>query len=133
MAKIEATHFNAEEALMLNHHGMVAECAGDNVFMIKGKHLLTPPTSIGVLAGITRHVVMELAPKFKLKPQEKLITRYDLFNADEVFLTGTAAEIIPVVMIDSRPIGSGKPGKVTLDLISEFHKITKKEGVRYAL
>jgi len=133
LAKIEAINFNAEEALMLNQNGLVAECTGDNVFMIKGKSLITPPTSIGALAGITRQTVMDLSPKLKLKCEEKLITRYDLFNADEVFLTGTAAEIIPVVKIDSRTIGTGKPGKITLSLISEFRKATKTEGVRYAL
>jgi len=133
LAKIEAINFNAEEALMLNQNGLVAECTGDNVFMVKGSYLITPPTSIGALAGITRQTVLDLSSKLKLKAQEKLITRYDLFNADEVFLTGTAAEIIPVVSIDRRIIGSGKPGKATLNLIKEFHKVTKTEGVRYAL
>ncbi|MDD5355327.1 MAG: branched-chain-amino-acid transaminase [Candidatus Omnitrophica bacterium] len=133
LAKIEAINFNAEEALMLNQNGLVAECTGDNVFMVKGDCLITPPTSIGALAGITRQTALDLSSKLKLKAQEKLITRYDLFNADEVFLTGTAAEIIPVVSIDRRIIGNGKPGKATLNLIKEFHKVTKTEGVRYAL
>ncbi|MDD5291744.1 MAG: branched-chain-amino-acid transaminase [Candidatus Omnitrophica bacterium] len=133
LAKIEAINFNAEEALMLNQNGLVAECTGDNVFMVKGDCLITPPTSIGALAGITRQTALDLSSKLKLKAQEKLITRYDLFNADEVFLTGTAAEIIPVVSIDRRVIGNGKPGKATLNLIKEFHKVTKTEGVRYAL
>lgn len=133
LAKIEAINFNAEEALMLNQNGYVAECTGDNVFMIKGKTVITPPTSIGALAGITRQTVLDLSPKLKLKTEEKVITRYDLFNADEVFLTGTAAEIIPVVSIDRRIIGSGKPGSITLDLIKEFRKATKAEGVKYAL
>ncbi len=133
LAKIEAINFNAEEALMLNQNGFVAECTGDNVFMIKGKAVITPPTSIGALAGITRQTVLDLSPKLKLKTEEKVITRYDLFNADEVFLTGTAAEIIPVVSIDRRIIGNGKPGSITLNLIKEFRKVTKAEGVRYAL
>ncbi|MDD5618116.1 MAG: branched-chain-amino-acid transaminase [Candidatus Omnitrophica bacterium] len=133
LAKIEAINFNAEEALMLNQNGYVAECTGDNVFMIKGKTVITPPTSIGALAGITRQTVLDLSPKLKLKTEEKVITRYDLFNADEVFLTGTAAEIIPVVSIDRRTINDGKPGSITLDLIKEFRKATKAEGVKYAL
>ena len=133
LAKIEAINFNAEEALMLSHDGLVAECTGDNIFMIKDHTLITPPTAVGVLAGITRQCALDLAPKLGLKNKEKLITRYDLFNANEVFLTGTAAEIIPVVSIDSRVIGSGKPGKFTLNLIKEFRKVTKTQGVRYAL
>jgi branched-chain amino acid aminotransferase len=133
LAKIEAINFNAEEALMLNQNGFVAECTGDNVFMIKDKTVVTPPTSIGALAGLTRQAVLDLSPKLKLNTEEKVITRYDLFNADEVFLTGTAAEIIPVVSIDRRVIGQGKPGSITLGLIKEFRKATKTEGVRYAL
>ncbi|MBL7131521.1 MAG: branched-chain-amino-acid transaminase [Candidatus Omnitrophica bacterium] len=133
LAKIEAINFNAEEALMLNHDGLVAECTGDNVFMVKNHMLITPPTAVGVLAGITRQSVLDLSPKLGLKTEEKLITRYDLFNANEVFLTGTAAEIIPVVSIDGRIISSGKPGKFTLNLIKEFRKVTKTQGVRYAL
>jgi len=133
LAKIEAINFKVEEALMLNKDGLVAECTGDNIFMIRNKILITPPTYVGVLSGITRQSVLNIAPKLGLKPEEKVITRYDLFNADEVFLTGTAAEIIPVVGIDGRNIGVGKPGEFTLDLISEFKKITKKEGVKYTL
>lgn len=133
LAKIEAINFNVEEALMLNQDGLVAECTGDNIFMIRDHLLITPPTAVGVLAGITRQTVLDLSPKLGLKTKEELITRYDLFNACEVFLTGTAAEIIPVVSIDGRAIGSGKPGKFSLNLIKEFHKITKIQGVRYAL
>ena len=133
LAKIEAINFNVEEALMLNKDGLVAECTGDNVFMLKNHTLITPPTAMGVLAGITRQSVLDLSPKLGLKTEEQLITRYDLFNADEVFLTGTAAEIIPVISIDRRIIGRGKPGKFTLNLIKEFRKVTKTQGVRYAL
>ncbi|MFC1710020.1 branched-chain-amino-acid transaminase [Candidatus Omnitrophota bacterium] len=133
LAKIEAVNFNAEEALMLNKDGLVAECTGDNIFMIRDGMLSTPPTAMGILAGITRQCALDLAPKLDLKTKEKLMTRYDLFNASEVFLTGTAAEIIPVVSIDSRVIGTGKPGKHTLNLIKEFRKVTKTQGVRYAL
>lgn len=133
LAKLEAINFDSEEALMLSSDGLVAECTGDNIFIIKDKTLITPPTTVGVLDGITRQAALELSSKLKLKTKETLMTRYDLFNADEVFLTGTAAEIIPVVKIDGRIIGEGKPGKSTLSLIKEFHKITKTEGVRYAL
>ena len=133
LAKIEAINFNVEEALMLNKDGLVAECTGDNVFMLKNHTLITPPTAMGVLAGITRQSVLDLSPKLGLKTEEQLITRYDLFNADEVFLTGTAAEIIPVVSIDRRIIGRGKPGKFTLNLIKEFRKVTKIQGAKYAL
>ncbi|MFC1645598.1 branched-chain-amino-acid transaminase [Candidatus Omnitrophota bacterium] len=133
LAKIEAINFNAEEALMLSHGGLVAECTGDNIFMIKDHTLITPPTAVGVLDGITRQCALGLSSKLGLEKEERLITRYDLFNADEVFLTGTAAEIIPVVTIDGRIISSGKPGKFTLNLIKEFHKVTKTQGVRYAL
>jgi len=133
LAKIEAITFNVEEALMLNSEGFVSECTGDNIFMIKDDCLITPPTTAGVLAGITRRVVMEIAPKLKLKIRESLLTRYDLYNANELFLTGTAAEIIPVVTIDSRVINDGKPGAKTLSFMSEFHKLTKIKGVKYAL
>lgn len=133
LAKIEAINFNVEEALMLNQDGFVAECTGDNIFMIKNHTLITPPAAAGVLVGITRQVVLDLSSKLGLITKECLITRYDLFNADEVFLTGTAAEIIPVVSIDGRIIGYEKPGKFTLDLIKEFRKATGKEGVKYAL
>jgi len=133
LAKIEAINFKAEEALMLNKDGLVAECTGDNIFMIRDCMLITPPTAMGILAGITRQCALNLSSKLGLKTKEKIITRYDLFNADEVFLTGTAAEIIPVVGIDGRTIGSGKPGKFTLNLIKEFRKVTKTQGVRYAL
>ncbi len=130
------------EALMLNHQGYVAECTGDNVFMIKktGKGstlkdhvLLTPPTYLGALKGITRQSIIEIAAKLKLPFEEKIITRHDLFNADEVFLTGTAAEVIPVVKIDGRVISIGKPGKITNALLKEFHVLTHKDGVRYTV
>lgn len=133
LAKIEAINFNSEEALMLDHNGLVAECTGDNIFIVKDDTLLTPPTHVGVLAGITRQAVLDLAVHTGLRVKEELLTRYDVFTAEEVFLTGTAAEIIPVVKIDGRTIGNGKPGNYTLELIKKFHKLTKAEGVKYSL
>lgn len=142
MAKIEAKNGGCVEALMLNHQGYVAECTGDNVFMIKktGKGttakdhcLLTPPSYLGALKGITRQAIIEIAEKIKLPFEERILTRHDLFNADEVFLTGTAAEVIPVVKIDGRVIGGGKPGRITGALLKEFRALTHKDGVRYAL
>lgn len=125
LAKIESTQAGAGEALMLNKDGYVAECAGDNIFIFKDNTLLTPPASAGILIGITRNVVMELATKMGIQVKEELMTRYDLYIADECFLTGTAAEIIPVVKIDGRTIGTGKPGKVTLDLLKRYRDLTR--------
>jgi len=131
LAKIEATASGVEEAIMLNAQGYVTECTGDNIFIVKRQILITPPPYLGILRGITRGTVIDLAKKLAMEVKEDVLTRHDLFNADECFLTGTAAEIIPVVKIDSRIIGNGKPGKVTLRLMREFKKLTKTEGVRY--
>ena len=131
LAKIEAINAGYEEAIMLSHSGYVTECTGENIFLVKGKQLLTPPPYIGVLRGITRQTVMDLAARQRLQVREDLLTRHDLFNADEVFLTGTAAEIVPVVKIDGRVIGAGKPGPVTKKLQQGFRQLTKTEGVRY--
>ena len=125
LAKLESLQAGAGEALMLNKDGYVAECAGDNIFIFKGNTLLTPPASAGILIGITRNVVMELAKKMGIQVKEYLMTRYDLYIADECFLTGTAAEIIPVVKIDGRIIGTGKPGKATLDLLKRYRDLTR--------
>ncbi len=137
LAKIEAKNAGCIEALMLNAQGYVAECTGDNVFMIKeesGKPiLLTPPSYLGALKGITRQAIIEIAQAKKLAFEERVLTRHDLFNAREVFLTGTAAEVIPVVKIDGRVIGSGKPGAVTEALRREFKKQTRLDGVRFKL
>jgi len=133
LGKIEAVRAGVSEAVMLDQNGFVTECTGDNIFMIKNKILLTPPVHAGVLNGITRSVVLTLAPKVGLKAQESTLARFDLFTADELFLTGTAAEIIPVVEMDGRLIGDGEVGPDTLKLISEFKKVTKREGVPYAL
>lgn len=133
MAKIEASNSGVEEAVMLNNYGYVAECSGDNIFIVRKGILKTPPIYHGALRGITRGVVIELGRKLGIEVQRTTLTRHELFNANECFLTGTAAEIIPVVEIDGRIIGNGKPGKITKELISAFREITKKEGVRYAL
>ena len=128
-AKIEANNSGFMEAIMLDHQGYVAECTGDNIFIIKKGVLSTP--SQGRLRGITRETVLELAPKLKLEVSERLITRHEIYTADECFLTGTAAEIIPVVKVDGRPIGHGQPGHLTTQLIAMFHDVTKKQGVKY--
>lgn len=128
-AKIEATISGFCEAIMLDHHGLVAECTGDNIFIVKKGLLMTP--SQGRLRGITRDVVLELAEKEKIKTYEGPFTRHEVYNADECFLTGTAAEIIPVVKVDGRAIGDGKPGKATLKLMKLFHEVTRKDGVKY--
>src|SRR6266568_2271297 len=113
LAKIEANNSGCEEAIMLNAEGFVSECTGDNVFMIKEGRLLTPPLFAGALYGITRQVVMEMGAESGLIVGEPHLTRYDVFNADECFLTGTGAELIPIVKIDGRVIGAGKPGPIT--------------------
>jgi len=128
LAKIEANNGGCEEAVMLNAEGFVAECTGDNLFIVKNGALLTPPLSAGALYGITRRTVIELAEESGLKVSEPNLTRYDLFNADECFLTGTGAEIVPVAKIDGRVIGTGKPGRVTRRLEDEYHALTKVSG-----
>jgi branched-chain amino acid aminotransferase len=133
LAKIDAIKAGTEEAIMLADGGYVAECTGDNIFIVKKGELITPPVSVGALEGITRDAVIAIAKKIKMPFSEKLIKMDNVYGADEVFLTGTAAEIIPVVRIDKRQIGDGKPGTVTLRLTEEFRKITKEDGVRYAV
>jgi branched-chain amino acid aminotransferase len=128
LAKIEAINGGVEEAIMLNHNGYVSEATGDNIFLVKGEALITPPVYAGVLEGITRDVVMELAYEAGYEVRETMMNRYDLYNADEVFLTGTAAEVIPVVDIDKRTIGNGQPGKVTKDLATRFKEFVHTVG-----
>jgi branched-chain amino acid aminotransferase len=128
LAKIEANNAGCEEAVMLNAEGYVAECTGDNLFIVKAGRLLTPPLSAGALYGITRQVVIELAQQSGIEVSEPNLTRYDLFNADECFVTGTGAEIVPVVRIDGRVIGTGKPGPLTRKLVSDYHALTKSTG-----
>ena len=131
LAKIEATNCGYDEAIMLDSLGYVAECTGDNIFIVKRGHLYTPPQCMGTLRGITRDTILEIAKRNKLPAHEHVITRHEVYISDECFLTGTAAEVIPVVKIDGRIIGGGKPGKVTLDLMKKFKELTRKEGVRY--
>lgn len=131
LAKIDAIKSGTEEAIMLTYDDYVAECTGDNIFSVKDGSLLTPPASIGALEGITRDAVIILAKKMNMPFCEKMLRMADLYNSEEVFLTGTAAEIIPVITIDARMIGTGKPGDKTLRLMEEFKKLTRVDGVRY--
>lgn len=128
LAKIEANNAGVEEAIMLNSAGFVAECTGDNVFIMKNGKLLTPTLSSGALYGITRGVVLDLARDAGITVREVELTRYDLFVADECFLTGTGAELIPVVKIDGRVIGAGRPGKVTKNLVKKYRDLTQSSG-----
>jgi branched-chain amino acid aminotransferase len=128
LAKIEAINAGVMECIMLNPQGFVAEASGDNVFAIRGKTLVTPPVWCGALEGITREVVMQLAPSVGLTVKEDVLTRYDLFTADEMFLTGTAAEIISVTKVDRRVIGGGAPGPYTKALLEAFGRETKSTG-----
>ena len=123
MAKLEGLQAGCMEAIMLNHKGEVAECTGDNIFIVKRGQLLTPSADSGILEGITRNAILELANTLKIPARETTLTRHDLLVADECFLTGSAAEVIPVVSIDSRPIGDGKVGPTTKQLRIEFKKL----------
>ncbi|MBU4201130.1 MAG: branched-chain-amino-acid transaminase [Verrucomicrobia bacterium] len=129
MAKLEAINSGVEEVVMLNPQGNVAEASGDNIFIFKGNQLLTPPISAGALEGITRNVVMDLARRRGYEVREITLTRYDLYTSDEMFLTGTGAEIISVVDMDRRVIGTGKPGRRTLELTADFREFASKNGV----
>jgi branched-chain amino acid aminotransferase len=128
LAKIEANNAGCEEAIMLNAEGFVAECTGDNLFIVKENQVLTPPLTAGALYGITRKVVLELAIELGYPVTEGNLTRYDVFNANECFLTGTGAELVPVVRVDGRVIGDGKPGPVTQRLVERYHALTKISG-----
>jgi branched-chain amino acid aminotransferase len=126
LAKIEAIRAGCLEALMLNHKGEVAECTGDNVFIIEAGVLKTPPKDAGILEGVTRNVVLELAAKLGIPTQEVTMTRHDIYTADECFLTGSAAEVIAVTECDGRVIGSGKQGPVTKQLRDSFIRLTRE-------
>ena len=128
LAKIEANNAGVEEAIMLNSDGFVAECTGDNVFIIQKGRLMTPPLSAGALYGITRNTVLDCARAAGIATSEPLMTRYDVYTADEMFLTGTAAEMIPVVKVDGRVIGNGQVGPITLKLLAAFRETTKTAG-----
>lgn len=127
-AKIEAQNAGCFEAIMLNTEGYVAECTGDNIFVVKRGVISTPPTYQGALAGITMQAIMDLAKMDKIEVRETPMTLFEIYNADEMFLTGTAAEVIPVVKVDGRAIGSGKPGPVTKKLIKKFRERAPKDG-----
>jgi branched-chain amino acid aminotransferase len=131
LGKIDAIKAGTEEAIMLTHDGFVAECTGDNIFILNGGKLLTPPAAIGALEGITRGAVIEIAKRLGMSVREKMIRMGDVYASREVFLTGTAAEIVPVVKIDKRRIGNGLPGEVTLRLREELKALTKSDGVKY--
>jgi len=126
LAKIEATDADKLEALMLNHKGEVAECTGDNVFIVRDGILKTPPTDAGILEGITRNVVIELAREAGIDVRECTMLRHDVYSADECFLTGSAAEVIPVVKLDNRIIGDGTPGPMTKRLLAAFQKAVRE-------
>jgi branched-chain amino acid aminotransferase len=122
LAKIEAADAGVPEAVMLNQEGNVAECTGDNIFIIRAGEVQTPTTSDGILEGVTRGVMLQLCGKLSIPCIEKSLQRHDLYIADECFLTGTAAEVVPVTKIDGRPIGMGNPGPITRRLIEAFRK-----------
>ena len=126
MAKVEAGRAGVMEALMLNHQGEVAEATGDNVFVVKRGVLKPPPPEAGILEGITRTAVLELARAANVPAQETALTRHDVYTADECFLTGTAAEVIPVIKCDGRAIGTGKPGPITRQLRERFVQLTRQ-------
>jgi len=125
LAKIEGLQAGCVEALMLNHKGEVAECTGDNIFLVTGGEVFTPPIDAGILEGITREVVIELSRAAGLTVHETALTKHDVYIADECFLTGSAAEVVPVVKVDSRLIGAGKPGPITRDLNARFREATR--------
>jgi branched-chain amino acid aminotransferase len=125
LAKIEGAQAGCVEALMLNHKGEVAECTGDNIFIVSNGELRTPPIDAGILEGITRGAVIELAEHAEIPLREMPLTRYDVYVADECFLTGSAAEVIPVVKVDDRVIGDGKPGRLTRDMEKRFHQLIR--------
>jgi len=128
MAKVEAIQAGAEEGLMLNDQGLVAECTGDNIFVIRDGAISTPPLSAGALDGITRRVAFEIAEQLGIPLRERDLTRHEIYTADECFLTGTGAELIPVVKIDGRVIGKGKPGAITKKLVAQYRALTKVSG-----
>ncbi len=128
LAKIETVRAGVPEGIMLNHDGYVAECTGDNIFLVRDDHVVTPPISVGNLRGITRQVVIELLAEMGIETHETLFRLLEVYNAKEMFLTGTAAEIVPVTKVDGRPIGDGKPGPLTGKLRARFHELTQHEG-----
>jgi branched-chain amino acid aminotransferase len=130
MAKLEAREAGVPEALMLNYQGRVAECTADNIFIVKEGRLLTPDLMQGALGGITRRAVMDIAARRGIPVTEALLGVHDIYNADECFLTGTGAEIVPVIRVDGRTIGNGRPGKMTLDLLARYRELRVSDGVK---
>lgn len=130
LAKLEARQSGALEAIMLNEEGFVAECTGDNIFIVHKGRLFTPAAQQGALKGITRETIFAIAQSLDLPAEEHNLTRYDIWNADECFLTGTGAEVIPVVKLDARAVGDGKPGPITNRVLAEFRKRVLTEGTR---
>jgi branched-chain amino acid aminotransferase len=128
LAKIEAKRAGVPEAVMLNNYGRVAECTADNIFIVKNGSLKTPRLTEGVLPGVTRASVLELAKKQGLETRETILGLHDLYNANECFLTGTGAEIVPVVTIDGRKVGTGRPGETTQRLLADFRKLRVADG-----
>jgi branched-chain amino acid aminotransferase len=128
LAKIECIHADASEGIMLTQAGLVSECTGDNIFVVRGGKLITPPVEAGILDGITRSAVIELAADENITVHETLFPITEVYGADECFLTGTAAELVPVVQVDGRTVGDGKPGPVTKRLLKRFRDLTRSEG-----
>jgi branched-chain amino acid aminotransferase len=128
LAKIDAQQAGAHEAIMLNAEGFIAECTADNLFVVRGGQLLTPAPQDGALGGITRGVILELAAEARIPAAEARLTRYDLYTADEAFVSGTGAELMPIAVADGRPLGSGKPGPITRRLTEAFHALVRNEG-----
>jgi branched-chain amino acid aminotransferase len=128
LAKIDAQRLGADEAVLLNGEGFIAECSADNIFVVRGGTLLTPSPLDGALEGITRGVVLQLAAEAGVPTREARLARYDLYNADECFVTGTGAEIMPVVEADGRTLGTGAPGPLTGRLSEAFHALARREG-----
>ncbi|MEY2599148.1 MAG: branched-chain-amino-acid transaminase [Verrucomicrobiota bacterium] len=128
MAKVEASHAGADEGVMLNEQGYIAECTGDNLFVVKRGVVTTPPVYAGALCGINRGVVLEICEELGIPTREAEMTRYDVYTADECFLTGTAAEVIAAIVLDTRPIGTGRPGPVTERIIARFRELTRSTG-----
>lgn len=130
LAKIEAYKLGYQECLLLNNEGYVAECSGDNVFIVFEDKLITPPVSCGSLGGMTRRAVLDVAKRLGIEAVEKPLARFDVWTADECFLTGTAAKLIPLVELDGRSIGDGKPGPITKKLLQGFNEIAPVEGTK---
>jgi len=131
LAKMEAINAGYQEAIMLDSMGYIAECTGDNLFIVENGELYTPPQCMGTLRGITRDTVLHIARSMPIPTHEHVLTRHELYIADEAFLTGTAAEIVPVVYADGRKIGNGKPGGITKLLMKEFRRQTAVDGMKY--